>query len=88
MCDQFKRVDQILTRLEITTSEKIIIYNFIAAILHLGNIDFCDTDFGSKVTEMTKIHVAIAARLLELSSDDLEKALLFRTIEVPGLNIW
>lgn len=87
MFDQFNRVDQILISLRITTNERNIIYNFIAAILHLGNIEFSDADFGAIIEETTKIHVTIAAQLLNVSSDELEKALLFRTIEVPGSNI-
>lgn len=87
MRDGFERVDQILTNLKIATTERNVIYSFIATILHFGNIDFDDTDSGAIVKETSKIHVSIAAKLLNSSSDELENALLFRMIEVPGSKI-
>lgn len=87
MSHHFKKIDQILTSLEITTIEREIIYKFIATILHLGNIEFDDGDLGTIVKESTKIHISVAAQLLSLPSDELEKALLFRTIEVAGSTI-
>lgn len=87
MFDHFKRVDAILTNLGITTTEKDIIYKIIASILHLGNIEFECADFGASVKGSTKLHVAIVAQLLGLSPDDLNNALLYRTIEVLGSKI-
>lgn len=87
MINHFENVDRILNVLGISTSERNIIYSFIAVILHLGNIEFEDADSGAIVKETTKIHVSIAARLLKLSADEFENAFLYRTIEVANSKI-
>lgn len=80
-------MDRALTSLSITKSERIVIYKFIAAILHLGNIEFDGNDFECIVVEATEKHVCIAAKLLNLSPEDLKQAMLFRIIGVAGSNI-
>lgn len=80
----FDRTDQILISLGMTEMERFTTYKMMSAILHLGNIDFEDTDSGVHVIESTKEHVTIASTLLNISSDDLEKSILCRSIQVPG----
>lgn len=81
---EFNRADQILASLGLTEVKRFTIYKIMSAILHLGNIDFEETDFGVQVNVSTKDHIVIASQLLNVSSDDLERAILFRSIEVPG----
>lgn len=64
--------------------ERFNIYKMMSAILHLGNIDFEGTDSGVQIGVSTKHHVTIGSKLLNTSSDDLERAILCRSIEVAG----
>lgn len=62
------------------------IYKVLAAILHLGNIDF-EGDVlteKSRIIESTAIHLSYAAQLLEIGEEILKKSLLTRKMEVPG----
>lgn len=87
MSENFIRVDNILSGLGITENEKSVIYEIIAAILHLGNIRFEATDTGTQVIESTEKHVTIASKLMNISPEELKEAILFRSIEVPGSTI-
>lgn len=81
MTDNFKRVDQVLTSLKLSEEERTIIYKYIAAILHLSNIEFESTDTGTNFSESTKEHVFIAAKLLNIKSENLEKVFLRKLFE-------
>lgn len=83
----FGKVDHILCCLGVTENEKMVIYKYLAAILHFGNIQFENTDDGIHMTELSKKHVIIAAQLTNLFPDELEKAILFRLIKVPGSDV-
>lgn len=87
MSENFIKVDNILCGLGITENEKSVIYEFLAAILHLGNIRFEDTDSGTQVIESTEKHVVIASKLMNISPEELKEVILFRSIEVPGSTI-
>lgn len=81
----FTKIDQILANLEVT--EKSFIYDNLAAILHLGNILFESNDNGAQIVESTKKHMTIAAELMKICSEELETAMLNRSIEVAGSQI-
>lgn len=89
MSKKFSTVDQILSSLEIADSGKSIIYKHLAAILHLGEIQFeqFETDsreFGAQIIKSTENHVHIASELLNIEPDELKQAIQFRTIRVAG----
>lgn len=81
MC-KFTEVDQILINLGLE-KERFIIYQHLAAILHLSNIEF-ETEHETRITELSEKHVIIAAACINVSPDELKKAILMRTIEVCG----
>lgn len=81
MC-KFTEVDQILINLGLE-KERFIIYKHLAGILHLSNIEF-ETEHETRITELSKKHVIIAAACINVFPDELEKAILMRTIEVCG----
>lgn len=85
--ENFIKVDQILDSLRLSEKEKKNIYKHLVAILHLRNIEFESHDFGTHITDSTKNHVEFATQLLNLYSVDLQDALLFRSIKVPGSKI-
>lgn len=64
--------------------EKNIIYKYLAAILHLGNVTFETIELETQITELTRKHIIIAAQLLNIDPEKLKKAILFRKIEVAG----
>lgn len=70
-----------------TENERCLIYEKLAFILHLGNIEFESNEHEARIIESSKQHINIAAELIEISPKDLEEALLFRSIEVAGSTI-
>lgn len=61
---------------------KISIFQLLASILHLGNIEFEDTnDDEARILEPFERNVEFASRLLKLTSDELKGALLFKSIK-------
>lgn len=91
MSKKFTKVDQILSSLKISDNEKSVIYKHLAAILHLGEIQFetnaGDSDSGAKVTKSTENHVNIASELINSKPQELLKAIQFGIIRVPGSTI-
>lgn len=83
------RFDHIFDRLRIAEDKKNTTYKFLAAILHLGNIEFESkgSDNGTDVVGSTKHHVEVAARLLEISTEELNNHLLYHLIQVSGSKI-
>lgn len=78
--------------LQITEDKKEIIYDFLAAILHLNNIEFgCmdpdDLNGKSYIIESTKHHVKTAANLLKQSADKLECLLLSHSVKILNSEI-
>lgn len=59
------------------------VVRMVAAILHIGNITFKESDRGAAVAENADV-LAIAARLLRVNAADLQKALTFRSINASG----
>lgn len=82
----FAKVDQILDSLHFAEDKKITVYKCIAAILHLGNIEFENngTDGETYVIGTTEPHIRIAADLLDLPSDELKNELLCHSMQVYG----
>lgn len=87
MSENFIKVDQILCGLGITENERSVIYEHLAAILHLGNIQFETNNCEVQGTESTEEHVSIASKLMNIFSEKIKEVILFRSIEVLGSTI-
>lgn len=83
----FTKIDKVLANLGLTDNEKTTIYEHLSSILHLGSIEFETTDQRVQATDLTKKHVIIAAKLINQLPEELEKAIFFRSIDVPGSEI-
>ena len=68
----------------LTTQDKFNIYSTVAAVLHLGNINFEDdpesTKGGCKVAPSTEQSLNITAEMLGLDQRDLRNALITRIL--------
>lgn len=85
-------MDQIFSILKITEDKKNIIYDFLAVILHLSNIEFGsndrnDPDEQTYIIETTEHHIEIAAHLLNYPADKLKSLLLYHSIELSESKI-
>lgn len=84
----FTQVDKTFDSLEFTESKKKTIYQCLAAILHLGEIEYIDSpDMQAHIVESTAQHFTTAAKLLNLSPDELKEALLYKVLSVAGTKI-
>ena len=68
----------------LTKQDKFNIYSTVAAVLHLGNINFDDdpesTKGGCKITPATEQSLLITAEMLGLDQRDLRNALITRIL--------
>lgn len=79
--DDFYALDKALSMLRCP------IYNLLAAILHLGNVNFENDESGcAQVTEDSNESFECAANLLKISNAQLKNALLSRNLTVHRLN--
>lgn len=78
----FHKVDRILTNLRLDEKKKMMIYEFLASILHLCNVEFISVGSKAEVSESSRVHIFSAAQLLKINAEDLEHSLLFHSIEV------
>lgn len=79
---EFARVDQVFNALGFTEENKITIFKLLASILHLGNVEFGNgNDDRAQIMESSEKHIDFAAKLLDLSSHELKKALLERSMK-------
>lgn len=76
---------QALSRLGISESERMAIYALVAAVLHLGNIEFEDSPEdvrgGCKVKRQSESTLAEVARLLGIDPGELRMALVSRLMQ-------
>lgn len=84
MIQAFEKIERTFNSLGIGKEEKSMIYAFLASILHLGNTEFTSVESQAKILESLRMHLHSAAKLLKIDTDDLEKSLLFHSIEVNG----
>lgn len=87
MVKYFSNVDQVLKNLGFGEDGSFIIYQYLACILHLTNIDFEATDTDTRIIESSNVHLAIASKLMNVSEEELKNAFLFRLIDVAGSDI-
>lgn len=74
----FTSLDMALSSFGYCTESKNIMYAWLAAILHLGEIQFGENENGyvSGVSDATKMHLNYAADLLHIETDRLMKVIL------------
>lgn len=86
--NDFQDLDQALTRLGLSESQKFEIYGLVAAVLHLGNINFEDNPEdakgGCRVSQNSEKALAITANLIGLDSFELRQALVSRVMQSKG----
>ncbi|CAF4642948.1 unnamed protein product [Rotaria sp. Silwood2] len=75
----FIKYDRIMDCIDISQQDKFNIYNTLALILHLGNINFENdpksTQYECKIISMSEQALTITAKLLNVNIDDLRNAL-------------
>lgn len=83
----WEEVIQAMDVLHMTHEEKVSVFRIVAAILHIGNVEFERDPTGSEDTD-SKVknpeQLAIASDLFAVDADNLAKALCFRKISRPG----
>lgn len=88
----FVKTDNLFNSVQITHGKKNIVYQYLAAILHLSNIEFGsnapdDPTDHAYIIDTTEHHVEISANLLNISADELKKVLLFNPVNILGATI-
>ncbi|CAF4187090.1 unnamed protein product, partial [Rotaria sp. Silwood2] len=82
--NNFNECNQSMDQMGLTTQDKLNIYSTVAAVLHVGNIDFEDnpesTKGGCKITSTTEKSLSITAEMLGLDQHDLRNALITRVL--------
>ncbi|CAF3189582.1 unnamed protein product [Rotaria sp. Silwood2] len=82
--NDFNECDQSMDHMGLSTQDKINIYSTVAAVLHLGNINFEDdpesTKGGCKITSSTEQSLTITSEMLGLNVRDLRNALITRIL--------
>lgn len=84
----FEQLNVALTTLGLSSKMIEMIYQRIAAILHLGNVTFdVDSDGFAQISENSNSRESIAAQLLDVEVEDLKLVLLKRDILFKSSNI-
>jgi myosin-6 len=82
--NDFIECDQSMDHMGLSTQDKLNIYSTVAAVLHLGNINFEDdpesTKGGCKVTHSTEQSLTITSEMLGLDVRELRHALTTRIL--------
>lgn len=86
----YRRMDESMNRVGFSGEEKANIFRVVAAVLHVGNISFedsGDTEGGSVVSPKSMNSLNTAAKLLDVSSEELRMSLTTRTMSAGGSNM-
>lgn len=87
---EFKEVDTAMNVLGFDDGHKKSVWNFVGAILNLGNVEFEEEKANASVDSCVvsnKDQVKTVAKLLHVTPEVLEKALITRSISTAGNNI-
>lgn len=86
--NDFFECDKAMDQIGLTLEEKMNIYLTVAAVLHIGNIEFEDDPDSSKggckvggITKPGPKAIQVVAQMLGLDADELEKALISRVMQ-------
>lgn len=78
-------MDSALSRLGLSENERLQIYTMVAAVLHLGNIEFEDnpedTRGGCRVAKGKEKALVVASKLLGIDPEELTQALESRVMQ-------
>lgn len=85
--EKFKEVDNILRNFQCLDHEKMSIYKILAAILHLGNIEFHEIENRAEIITRSEVHIYSISKILCIPADELRNVFLHRTIEVKNSHI-
>lgn len=85
--EEFSRLDKALDVLNFKQTEKNTIFSILAAILHLGNVEFKLQGEGDKLAVANKQQLEWAAKLLQLTSSELDRALVYKVTETAAEKI-
>ncbi|KAI4457701.1 myosin [Holotrichia oblita] len=81
----FKTLDSALSRMGISDADKMQIYAMVAAVLHLGNVEFEDdpedTRGGCRAKQSGESSLATASTLLGIDASELKQALTSRVMQ-------
>lgn len=84
----FQNLDEALGRLGLSDTDKMAIYTLVAAVLHLGNVNFeeipDDVRGGCQVAEASERSLDITSRLLGVDPAELRTALVSRVMQSKG----
>lgn len=83
--EDFNVLNQALTHLGLSNNQIMEIYSTVAAVLHLGNIEFEDNPEDSKggcrVAQSSERSLIMSAKLLGIDSNELCQALISRVMQ-------
>lgn len=83
--EDFTALDSALSRLGLSENERLQIYTMVAAVLHLGNIEFEenpeDTRGGCRVANSKEKSLVVASKLLGIDPSELTQALESRVMQ-------
>lgn len=82
--EDFLAIDDTLRSFGTSCDTNLKIYELLAAILHLGNIGFEDSDDTCGILASTEIHLKIGANLLGIEASELKDAFLNRRIGITS----
>lgn len=82
----FTTVNDALENIGLSQKERMDIYKILAAISHIGNVNFEESSTTEKlqISDHTRIHLEFASKLLNVVPNMLETSLLMRDIEIKG----
>lgn len=83
--EDFKTLDKALSTIGIDNTQRLQIYTLVAAVLHLGNVQFednpDDTRGGCRVSQASEKSLAVASKLLGIDASELRQALVSRVMQ-------
>lgn len=86
--EDFQHLDEALSRLGMSDTNKLEIYALVAGVLHLGNISFEenpeDVRGGCQVAKSSEHSLSITSKLLGVDSFELRQALVSRVMQSKG----
>ncbi|KAI8115492.1 Myosin-IB [Lucilia cuprina] len=80
--DNFKQVQQAMTVIDFSAHEQKAVFNIIASVLHLGNVQFDEEEGKAKIKNSDVVKTV--AKLLGVDLNELSDALTHRTIDARG----
>lgn len=78
----FSNLNHALTALGIANNEKMKLFETLAGILHLGNVNFEEDMEGCKISNRSEESLELAASLLYIDISELRKVLISKVIAV------